>query len=403
MIPLARGAAAVAAVLALLAVGTSAPASAATAVSCPASPTALDAAGASRAWSIAADRLAALDGPATLPFGATGSSPYLRTGPYAWTSGFYAASLWRMYEHTREDVWLSRARAYTDRVLPVAVWRGSHDLGFMVGLPARLGLQADPSGARSEAYARAILDASRSLSSRWNGRVQAIRSAYYGGRWGLIIDSAMNAPLLIEAGLVHGGTEGRRLSTRGLEHMRTLARTFIRSDGSTVHRQAFDPRTGRLLGPVYGQGLSTRSTWARGQAWAVAGFSRAFLLTGDPGMLDAARRTADLWTARVPGGCVPAWDLDVTDPAAPRDSSAAAIAAEGLLTLASVDPDPARAARHREHALLTLGTLVGAPWMTDAGRGVLKRQAYNIPADAREGTYSWGDAYLLAALVAAGS
>lgn len=379
------------------------PAHAETAVACPASPAPLTSAQVDRAWQVAASRLADRVGPRSLPFGATGSSRYIRTNAYAWTSGFYPTSLWLAYQRTGDITWLERARAYTDLVLPVARWRGSHDLGFMVGLPAGLGRSLDPDPARIAAYTAAIRQAARSLSSRWNANVGAIRSAYYAGRWGLIIDSAMNAPLLIEVGQASGNDVGRRLAERGLTHMRTLARTFVRADGSTFHRQAFDPRTGALLGPVFGQGLDGGSTWARGQAWAVNGFAQAYRLTGDDGMLDAARRTADHWIGRVPAGCVPAWDLDVTSPRAPLDASAAAILADGLLRLAAAEPDEARGSAYRAYALTTLGTLASPPYVTARGRGVLLRQTYNVPADRREGTYAWGDAYLLSALASSGT
>jgi unsaturated chondroitin disaccharide hydrolase len=308
-----------------------------------------------------------------------------------------------MYEHSRERIWRERARSYTTRLLPVARWTGSHDLGFIIGSPATLGLRLDPSAARGLAYATAIREASRSLSARWNSRVGAIRSSFYDGRCGLIIDSAMNAPMLIETGLVYGGGEGRRLATRGTEHLRTLVRHFIRADGSTRHRLAFDPRTGAPTGPLYGQGLSADSTWSRGQAWAINGFARGHLLTGDPQLLDAARRTADFWISRVPAGCVPAWDLDVASDSAPRDSSAAAITADGLLTLSLVEPDAERAAAYRDYALTTLGTLAAPAWVPDRGRGLLARQSYNVPADPREGTYAWGDTYLLSALATVAS
>jgi unsaturated chondroitin disaccharide hydrolase len=213
----------------------------------------------------------------------------------------------------------------------------------------------------------------------------------------------MNAPLLIDIGRSVGGAAGQRLVSRGLTHMRTLARDFIRPDGSTFHRQTYDPRSGRLLGPIYGQGLSSRSTWARGQAWAVNGFATAYALTGDTGMLEAARTTADHWIRRVPAGCIPAWDLDVTRTGAPLDSSAAAILVDGLLQVADVDPDASRASSYRDYALRTLGTLASAPYVADRGRGVLLRQTYNVPADRREGTYAWGDTYLLSALTRASS
>lgn len=354
-----------------------------------------------RVWAIAQTRLAALDSPRnTIPFGATGNGDYARTNAYAWTSGFYPASLWLIYEHTRDRVWLTRARSFTTRAVSVASWTGTHDLGFMVGLPAALGSRLDPSPTRREGYARAMTTAARSLSARWNNRIGAIKSGEYGGRWGLIIDSAMNAPLLITAGRSLGSPAGDRLVARGLTHMLTLARYFVRADGSTIHRQVFNPRDGSLVGPVPGQGLSTGSTWSRGQAWAINGFAQAYALTGDPRLLDAARRTADYWLAHVPAGCVPAWDLDVTSDRAPRDSSAAAIAADGLQQLGKLDPDAARAATYLAAGLTTSATLTEAAWVPDGadGRGVLQRQAYNIPGISREGTYVWGDAYLLRSL-----
>lgn len=376
------------------------PAAAATSVSCPAVVAPVTSTDVDGAWSAATRRLAALARPASFPFGATGGGAYRRTNAYAWTSGFYPASLWLAYERTHDPAWRTLARRYTDRLLPVAGWRGTHDLGFMIGLPVGLARTLDPE--RAARYDRALRVAAESLSSRWNARIRALQSGTYAGRWGLIVDSAMNAPLLIEQGQAAGGVAGRRLARRGLAHLITLRRDFVRADGSTIHRQAYDPRTGRLLGPVPGQGLSAASTWARGQAWAIAGFARGYALTGDDRLLEAARRVAAYWTAHVPAGCVPAWDLDVSRDSAPRDSSAAAIAAYGLLTLADAEPDSGRAAADRDHAVRTLGTLVAAPWLPAADvsgvRGVLQGQTYNVPADRREGTYAWGDAYLLAAL-----
>jgi unsaturated chondroitin disaccharide hydrolase len=376
--------------------GPPATAGAPTSVSCPPSPAPVTAEAAAHAWDTAARGLAALAGPRTYPFGATGQGDYRRTSAYAWTSGFYPASLWLVFQRTGDATWLGQARRYTAGLLPVADWRGTHDLGFMVGLPAGLAARLDPT--RAERYAAARLAAARALSSRWNAHVGAIRSAYYGRQWGLIVDSAMNAPLLIEAGQALGGAEGRRLARRGLRHMVTLAEQFVRPDGSTAHRIAFNPATGRRIGPIPGQGLRTTSTWARGQAWAIGGFARAWALTGDARMLDAARRTADHWMSRVAAGCVPAWDLDVADDHAPRDSSAAAIVTDGLLRLAAAEPDAARAAAYRAYALTTLGTLTSPGWLVESGPGVLRRQSYDVPADAREGTYAWGDAYLLLSL-----
>lgn len=355
-------------------------------------------------WPIAQTRLLDLATGAGIPFGATGRSTYRRTDVHSWTAGFYPTSLWLLYGHTRDGHVLDTARAYTDRLLPVAGWTGTHDLGFMIGLPTLTAEEFEPDPDRRAAYAAAALTAARTLAKRWNGRVGAMKSAEYAGQWGLIIDSAMNAPLLISEGARIGGAEGRHLVSIGTTHMLTLARDLLRPNGSTLHRVAYDPGTGNVLGAIPGQGLRTSSTWARGQAWAVNGFAAAYGLTLDPRLLDAARRSADYWMSHVQSGCVPAWDLDISSWKAPRDTSAAAIVADGLLRLSQVDPDATRAAAYHDYAVATLRVLSRPAWTPSmAGvRGLLQHQAYNIPADRREGTYVWGDAYLLSALSTSG-
>ena len=355
-------------------------------------------------WDLAHDRLTALIPGTGFPFGRTGRSAYVRTGAHSWTSGFFPASLWMLYRQSGDPEVLDAARRLTDALAPVSAWKGTHDLGFMVGLPMTLALENDPDATRRERYRAALVTAARSLATRWNPRVEALRSAYYTGQWGVIIDSAMNAPLLIDVGTRLGGTEGGRLSQRGVQHMLTLAHNLLRPNGSTIHRMAFDPRTGRPIGPVPGQGAGLGSTWARGQAWAVDGFAQAYALSRDERLLTAARAVADYWISRVPAGCVPAWDLDISSPTAPRDSSAAAIVSDGLLRLAQAETDVQRAQGYREYAEAMISTLLGPRWLPRAPDtiGLLHHQAYSVPADRREGTYVWGDSYLLSALSASG-
>jgi unsaturated chondroitin disaccharide hydrolase len=401
---------------------------AATSVTCPATVQQVTAEQAAALFTLAGRRLAqaAVGSPTRYPIGAIRDQrDYRRTGPTAWTSGFFPGELWLMYEHTRQQRWLTQARRWTKAVLPMAGFRGSHDLGFMVGIPASLGAVLEPSARTRQSYAQSEAEAASTLARRWNPRVRALQSADYGGRWGVIIDSAMNAPMLIEVGQALGGARGDRLRSIGIQHMQTLARDFIRPDGSTFHRMSYDPLTGRLTGPIYGQGLNARtSTWARGQAWAIAGFARAYALTGEEEFLEAALRTTEYWVDHVPRGCVPAWDLDVSNPRGPRDSSAVAIVASGLLELASAmdgrgqAPSGSQAASQaqvqvdvagtaskspmlREYARTALGTLVSPGWTTAYSRnpGILLQQTLNVPADPRDGSYVWGDYYLLDALM----
>jgi hypothetical protein len=89
------------------------------------------------------------------PLGAlTATSDYTRTVATAWTSGFFAAELWLLYQRTGEARWLEAAREQTRGLVGIAGYGGSHDLGFMVGLPTGLGALLDPSLEQRASYTR---------------------------------------------------------------------------------------------------------------------------------------------------------------------------------------------------------------------------------------------------------
>jgi unsaturated chondroitin disaccharide hydrolase len=338
--------------------------------------------------------------PRKYPIGAlTDSADYTRTRPKAWTSGFFPSSLWLMYQRTGERAWLKQARTWTQALLPLADWEGTHDLGFMVGIPLEISMRLDPSATKRKAYRAAFLDAARSLSTRWNPNVKAIQSGTYDGQWGLIVDSAMNAPLLIEAGMILGGAEGDELRSRGEQHLMTLINTFIRDDGSTFHRMTFNPTTGALIGPVAGQGMGLDSTWARGQAWAIFGFARAYQLTRNQAFLDAAENTAHFWMSHLDAQCVPVWDFDAAA-GSPPDSSAAAIAANGFILLGQfAKQQQLRTAAYEPYARTMLHAISTLPVLAKVSRnpGVLLQQTNNVNKTAKEGSYVWGDTFVLMA------
>ncbi len=394
--------------ISVLGSGVNAPAQAVTtSVTCPSDPAPLTATDANKLWALAERKLtaAATGSTSRYPFGAReDATSYTRSSVYGWTSGFFPAELWLMAAHTSDPTWQTKARAWTKHLLALQHYTGSHDLGFMLGLPLGLGMELDAT--RAPTYRRGYINAAQSLSKRWNHHVGAMKSGEYSGKWGVIIDSSMNMPLLLHAAeLTQDPKLSKRLTKRALSHDNVLATHFIRVNGSTVHRGAFNPRTGRFIGAIAGQGLAPHSTWARGQAWAIAGFAQAYAITHRVGQLNNALNVAEYWIANVPAGCVPAWDLDVTSDDAPRDASAAAIAAYGFLVLADeLDAlEPASGSRYRAYALRTLGTLASSEWTTEnsSNPGILQRATYNVPADAREGSYVWGDYYLLAAVARA--
>jgi hypothetical protein len=253
----------------------------------------------------------------------------------AWTSGFFAGTLWYLsqYDHTRKT--RSLAERWTIGLEPAKDIRTTHDLGFIVFNSFGHGF-LETGNAH---YRDVVLAASRSLASRYNSRVGAIKSwdtdsvadARRGWTYPVIIDNMMNLEMLFWAAR-HGGDPYWTDIAR--THAMISMRAHIRSDGSTAHVALFDPISGRLDRTVTWQGYSDSSAWARGQAWAIYGFTTAYKYGRWPEFLNAAERTADWFLAHLPRDGIPYWDMRHPHiPHTERDASAAAIAASGLLDL----------------------------------------------------------------------
>lgn len=285
--------------------------------------------------------------------------------PYnQWTSGFFPGSLWYMYRLTHDDAWRVLAERWTAGIEPAKSIRTTHDLGFMVfdSFGHGYALTRDPH------YRDVVLEAAASLSSRYDPRVGAIKSwdteggtdARRGWRYPVIIDNLMNLEMLFVAA-DWGRPSLKEIAER---HALTSARAHVRPDGSTAHVALFNPATGALERTVTWQGHSDTSSWARGQAWAIHGFTTAYRHTRNAELLRRAQRAADYLIAHLPPDAVPFWDL--THPAIPwtdRDASAGAIAASGLLDLArQTTGDDSR--RYREAAQRILAAL-SADYLTE--------------------------------------
>src|SRR4051794_14519292 len=113
------------------------------------------------------------------------------------------------------------------------------------------------------------------------------------------------------------------------------------------------------------------------------GFTTAYRYTKDPRFLDTARRTADYFVRRPPPDHVPCWDFDVPNKAtAPRDSSAAAVAASALLELSGDEPDAAAKQRDIDsaRALLTaLSSPAYAPRTNTTFAAMLQHGSQHVP------------------------
>jgi unsaturated chondroitin disaccharide hydrolase len=160
-----------------------------------------------------------------------------------------------------------------------------------------------------------------------------------------------------------------------------VLRHFLRPDGSSRHIVYFDPHTGAFVSAAGGQGAGPDSAWSRGNAWALYGLALACKHTGEIRFLEGAVRVARFFLAHLPVDGVPYWDFSVpADPTTPRDSSAGAIAASGLLELSRLVP-PGEAGHWRapaERIGRSLYEGCGA-WETDE-EALLVKATGNLPA-----------------------
>lgn len=251
-----------------------------------------------------------------------------------WTPGFWTGEIWLAYEYTRD----SRLRAAGDIQMESFLKRinertdvETHDLGFMYSPSCVAGYKLTGSGVGREA----AIKAADQLITRFHERGQFIQA------WGplnapdnyrLIIDCLLNLPLLYWASEETGKSVYRDIAQA---HIRTALANVIRPDFSTWHTFFFNRETGEPDHGATCQGYRDGSAWARGQAWGIYGTAIGYRYTREPSYVNLFKGVTDYFFRRLPKDLVPFWDLEFGDgDEEPRDSSAASIAACGLLEMA---------------------------------------------------------------------
>ncbi|WP_245814949.1 glycoside hydrolase family 88 protein [Cystobacter ferrugineus] len=311
-----------------------------------------------------------------------------------WTQGFFPGELWLIYDQSREPDWRTLAETWT-RPLEVQQYNTeTHDLGFKF-MPS-YGLAYELTN--DDYYRQVLLRAAGSLASRYNPRVGIISCCDWNPDWHLpmVSDTMMNLELLLWASR-NGGQPGWR--DMALNHaLRTLA-DIVRPDGSTYHVVDYDPDTGAQLFRGTFQGYSDTSTWARGHAWVIYGFTMVYRYTRDPRMLEAAQRVTDYYLGRLPEDTVPNWDLDAPIPQ--KDSSTAAAVASALLELSNYVPDADKKAVYWNAALRMLDALSSPAYLDteDTSPGILLHAVGHLPAGQEvDVSLIYGDYYFLEAI-----
>lgn len=336
----------------------------------------------------------------------TDKGEVVMVGPGDWTAGFFPGSLWYLYEHTGDAKWRLAAADYTTRTAPAKFDKSQHDLGFMLGAGYGNGyrLTGDP------AYRDALLAGATTLVTRFNPKVGSIQSwdLWKNSSWAfpVIVDNLMNLELLTWA--ARSAVEPRYRDI-AVTHADTTLRNHFRPDGSSYHLVDYDPQTGKIRSRVTVQGNADASSWARGQAWALYGYTMMYRETKKEDYLRQAHKIAAFFMQhpRLPADKVPYWDFDdQAIPNAPRDSSAAAIVASSLLELASFsNPEQGRA--YRAFAEAQLRSLASPAYLASGGEGgndnggfLLKHATGHKPAGKEiDVPLNYADYYFLEALL----
>ncbi len=243
-----------------------------------------------------------------------------------WTSGFFAGSLWYMYQLTGDTQWKDYAKEWTEDLEPAANLTIDHDTGFRIfssfGNAFKL--------IQGQYYHRVLLRAAQTLSRRYDGNIGAIKSWDWIGNFPVIIDNLMNLELLFWASENSGNSEWHQIA---LAHAETSLQHHMRPDGTSYHIVDFD-NSGNVNWKDTRQGYGPNSVWARGQAWAIYGFTMIYRYTGEEKFLNTAIRAADYFIDNLPDDFVPIYDfLEPVTTVQTRDVSASAIAASAFFEI----------------------------------------------------------------------
>jgi unsaturated chondroitin disaccharide hydrolase len=249
-----------------------------------------------------------------------------------WTSGFFGGNLWYMFYLTKKDKWKKEAIRYTETLEKEKDNKTTHDLGFVLYNTFYKAYHTT----HNNHYKEVLLEASRSLSSRYNSKVGAIRSwDFKPFQYPVIVDNLMNLEMLLWASRISGDSSFYQIA---VSHADIDLKYRFRADQSTYHVLDFNPVSGELIKQQTFQGYADSSCWARGQAWAIYAYTFLYRETRNLKYLVQAEKAADYFLSQTDRyhDPIPFWDFD--DPEIPnvsKDASAAAVAASGLLELST--------------------------------------------------------------------
>jgi unsaturated chondroitin disaccharide hydrolase len=315
-----------------------------------------------------------------------------------WCDGFLPGMMWIFHKWnlasgTSDKFWLEQAVRYTTPLAPRQHDRDVHDLGFifMSTYYRWYRLTQDPK------LKEALIQAGKTESLRFKENGQYLRS--FVGENSLFIDIMMNVGVIFYAARETGD---RKLRDIALRHCLTTRRNLVRGDGSTAQEGIFDVQTGEFLRQSTQQGYRSDSCWSRGLGWALYGFSLSYEYSRDPRFLETAESCADYYITHSNTDGVPPWDFNAP-PESRRllDTSAAAIAASGLLRLCRLLQDPVKGHHYWSLAVRILRSLCEhhVAKKDKKWEGILKGGVYHLPKELGvDESAIWGEYFFVEAL-----
>lgn len=253
-----------------------------------------------------------------------------------WCSGFWPGILWMDYSYTKDAGVLKAAKGYTESLRPIAYSPAfDHDMGFLMFCSYGKGYEQT----RSSDYKNVILASADTLATLFNPIVGTILSwprEVKPNNWphNTIMDNMINLDMMFWAAN-NGGN--KLLYDIAVTHAKTTMLNHFRPDGSSYHVAVYDTIDGHLIKGVTHQGYADNSMWARGQSWAIYGYTMVYRYTHNKVFLDFAQKVTDIYLKRLKetsDDMVPLWDMDDPDGLkASKDASAACVVADALLEL----------------------------------------------------------------------
>jgi len=391
-------------------------------------------------WALSAQKIRSIESGYDFTQGApvfTREGRYVTRGWTEWTLGFHFGSALLQFDATRDPEFLELGRQGTiDRLPKYITHMGVHDHGFNIvstfGNLLRLSREGrvDAGDWEQRYYCLALRASAAVQARRWTPLQDGGFIHSFNGAHSLFADTIRSLRVLalghcLGQVLLEEGDQEINLLARLIEHGLTTARFNVYYGngrdtydvrGRVAHESLFNVRNGSYRCPSTQQGYSAFSTWTRGLAWVILGFAEQLeFLSRWPAerfprnlpkeevlarFLDAARASADFYIESSPANGIPYWDTgapgllsmanhreDPADPGndfEPVDSSAAAIACQGLLRLGAYlhsKGEKEAGQRYQQAGLTVVSALLDDPYLSrDPGhQGLLLHSVYHRP------------------------